>query len=87
MDWVTVRSMLTWKHSKAVLDGGPNTFHHRLEHNTLLRDDMFARFGEIDAVTVIFGYYTGMLLLGGKRPIFIFDTGRILRKWNGLTEN
>ncbi|MDK2980007.1 MAG: hypothetical protein PWQ55_354 [Chloroflexota bacterium] len=40
-----------------VLDGGPNTFHHRMEHNTLIRDDMFTRFGEIDPVAVIFGYY------------------------------
>ncbi|BBB48436.1 amidohydrolase [Pelolinea submarina] len=49
---------------EAVLDGGPNTLHHRLEHNTLLRDDMFARFGEVDAVTVIFGYYLACYFSG-----------------------
>jgi len=47
-----------------VLNGGPNTFHHRLEHNTLLRDDMFARFGEVDAVAVIFGYYLACFFSG-----------------------
>ena len=58
---------------KAVLDGGPNTFHHRLEHNTLLRDDMFARFGEIDAVTVIFGYYTACYF-SGESDQFLYTT-------------
>ena len=58
---------------EAVLDGGPNTFHHRLEHNTLLRDDMFARFGEIDAVTVIFGYYTACYFTG-ESDQFLYTT-------------
>lgn len=46
------------------LDGGQNTLHHRLEHNTLLSSNMFARFGKIDAVTVIFGYSPTCFFIG-----------------------
>jgi len=39
------------------LAGEPNTLHHRLEHNTLLSDDMFSRYSEVDPVTMIFGSF------------------------------
>jgi hypothetical protein len=39
------------------LNGGPNILHHRLEHNTLLSDDMFSRYSEVDPVTMIFGFF------------------------------
>ena len=55
------------------LDGGPNTFHHRLEHNTLLRDDMFARYGKIDAVAVIFGYYL-TCYFSGESDQYLYTT-------------
>lgn len=40
-----------------VLDGEPNTLHHRLEHNTVVRDEMLPRYSELDAVGMIFGYF------------------------------
>ena len=42
-----------------VFAGGPNTFHHRLEHNTLVRDDMLHRYTELGLVANIFGQFTG----------------------------
>jgi predicted amidohydrolase YtcJ len=39
------------------LDGGPNTFRHRIEHNSLVRDDMLTRYTEIDVVAMIFGFF------------------------------
>ena len=56
-----------------VLNGGPNTFHHRLEHNTLLRGDMFYRFGKIDAVAVIFGYYL-TCFFSGESDQYLYTT-------------
>jgi len=41
----------------AVLDGGPNTLRHRIDHNAVIRPDLMARYGELGIVTVIFGAY------------------------------
>ena len=40
---------------EAAIAGGANTLRHRIEHNTLLRDDMLTRYTEIDIVPLIFG--------------------------------
>jgi len=48
-----------------VLAGGPNTFHHRLEHNTLVRDDMLQRYTELGLVGNIFGRFTGCKFADG----------------------
>jgi predicted amidohydrolase YtcJ len=37
------------------LDGGPNTFRHRIEHNGIVRDDMLYRYTEVGVVAMIFG--------------------------------
>jgi predicted amidohydrolase YtcJ len=42
---------------EVALAGGPNTFRHRIEHNTLVRDDMLTRYTEVDVVAMIFGYF------------------------------
>jgi predicted amidohydrolase YtcJ len=49
-----------------VFDGGPNTYRHRLEHNTLVRDDMLERYTELDLVGNIFGYYVGCMFVDGR---------------------
>jgi len=41
----------------AALDGKPNTFRHRIEHNTLIRPDMLNRYTQIGIVPTIFGAY------------------------------
>jgi hypothetical protein len=49
-----------------VLAGGTNAFHHRLEHNTMVRDDMLHRYTELDLVANIFGQFTGCEFADGK---------------------
>jgi predicted amidohydrolase YtcJ len=50
------------------LDGGPNTYHHRIEHNTIVRDDMLHRYTELDLVATIFGQYAGCTYVDGNWP-------------------
>jgi predicted amidohydrolase YtcJ len=40
----------------AVLDGEPNTLRHRIDHNTVLRPEMRAWYGETGVIPVVFGY-------------------------------
>jgi predicted amidohydrolase YtcJ len=42
---------------EAALGGGPNTYRHRIEHNTLVRDDMLTRYTEVDVVAMLFGFF------------------------------
>jgi predicted amidohydrolase YtcJ len=42
---------------EAALDGGPNTFRHRIDHNGMVRDDMLPRYTEVDVVAMIFGAF------------------------------
>jgi len=42
---------------EVALAGGPNTYRHRIEHNCVVRPDMLARFGEVDAVGILFASY------------------------------
>ena len=39
------------------LDGGPNTYRHRIEHNTLLPDELIPVYSEYDVVALIFGNF------------------------------
>jgi predicted amidohydrolase YtcJ len=42
---------------ESVLGGGPNTPRHRIEHNGVVRDEMLARYPQVDPVALIFGPY------------------------------
>ncbi|HUM68952.1 MAG TPA: amidohydrolase family protein, partial [Chloroflexota bacterium] len=39
------------------LDGQPNSYRHRIEHNSVIRPDLLPRYGEIGIVPVVFGLY------------------------------
>ncbi len=39
------------------LNGEPNTLRHRIEHNSIIRPDLLKRYGNLDIVTVLFGYH------------------------------
>lgn len=41
----------------AALNGGPNTFRHRIEHNAVLHDSLVPRYNEIGIIPIIFGSY------------------------------
>jgi len=49
---------------EVALGGGPNTFRHRIEHNTLVRDDMLTRYTEVDVVAMIFGSFPACFFNG-----------------------
>ena len=39
------------------LDGQPNSYRHRIEHNSVIRPDLLPRYGEIGILPVVFGLY------------------------------
>lgn len=41
----------------AALDGQPNSYRHRIEHNAVIRPELLPRYGEIGIVPVLFGPY------------------------------
>ncbi|MCP4140196.1 MAG: amidohydrolase family protein [Chloroflexi bacterium] len=42
---------------ESALNGAPNTFRHRIEHNAILRPDLLPRYSEIGIVATIFGTF------------------------------
>ncbi|HEY5729735.1 MAG TPA: amidohydrolase family protein, partial [Anaerolineales bacterium] len=42
---------------ESALDGGPNKYRHRIEHNAILRPDLLPRYGELDVVATVFGTF------------------------------
>jgi predicted amidohydrolase YtcJ len=46
------------------LGGGPNIFRHRIEHNSLVRDDMLTRYTKVDVVAMIFGSFPACFFSG-----------------------
>ena len=65
-----------------VLDGGPNSSRHRIDHNRIIRPDQLTRYGELDVVAVVFsdprtcnilnGAWSGILEVpaGDSRPLY-----------------
>ncbi len=41
----------------AALDGRPNSYRHRIDHNCVIRPEQLARYGEIGIVPLVFGPY------------------------------
>ena len=41
----------------AALDGQPNSFRHRIDHNSVIPPELLPRYGEIGIVPVVFGLY------------------------------
>jgi predicted amidohydrolase YtcJ len=41
----------------AALDGQPNSYRHRIEHNAVIRPEQLPRYGEIGIIPVLFGPY------------------------------
>jgi len=54
-----------------VLDGRPNTLRHRIEHNSVVRDDQLTRYSELDLVGTFFGAFpcqTSLIPPAASRP-------------------
>jgi predicted amidohydrolase YtcJ len=52
----------------SALDGGPNTYRHRIEHNAILRPDLLPRYGEIGVVATIFATFPSCTPFGNPSP-------------------
>lgn len=48
----------------AALDGGPNTYRHRIEHNAILPDELLPVYSEHDIIALIFGYFPTCSYIG-----------------------
>lgn len=65
---------------EAALNGQPNVYRHRIEHNTLLRDDLLPRYGEIGVVPLIFGKFP-TCFFNGDTSQFKYLTPLEYRHW------
>ena len=52
----------------AALDGEPNSYRHRIEHNSVIRPDLLPRYGEIGILPVVFGLYPSCNPFGPPPP-------------------
>jgi hypothetical protein len=50
----------------AALNGQPNTYRHRIEHNGVVRPELMGRYTQIGIVPVIFGAYSTCTRTGGR---------------------
>ena len=69
---------------ETVLDGGPNTSRHRIEHNRLIRPDQLPRYGELGVIPVVFGQpFTCPIVHGGPWSVLKDDDtpAAALRPW------
>ena len=62
------------------LKGQPNDYRHRIEHNTLIRDDLLPRYGEVEPVPVIFGKFP-TCFFNGVTSQFRYLTPPEFRYW------
>ena len=53
---------------QSALDGSPNTYRHRIEHNAILRPDLLSRYGEIGVVATIFGTFPSCITFENPSP-------------------
>jgi predicted amidohydrolase YtcJ len=67
---------------ETALNGQPNTYRHRIEHNTLLRDDLLPRYGEIGVVPLIFGKFPTCFFTGETNQFkYLTPTEYISWEW------
>lgn len=64
----------------AVLGEGPNTYHHRIEHNSIIRPDLMSRYNETGAVPVIFGLFHTCFKISDEYH-FKFDVPAEYQTW------
>ncbi len=50
------------------LDGQPNSYRHRIEHNSVIRPDLLPRYGELGILPVVFGLYPSCNPFGPPPP-------------------
>ena len=53
---------------QSALNGSPNIYRHRIEHNAILRPDLLPRYGEIGVVATIFGTFPSCVQFENPSP-------------------
>jgi len=53
---------------QSALNGEPNTYRHRIEHNAILRPDLLPRYSEVGVVATIFGTFPSCVLFENPSP-------------------
>jgi len=53
---------------QSALNGSPNIYRHRIEHNAILRPDLLPRYGEIGVVATIFGTFPSCIQFENPSP-------------------
>lgn len=64
------------------LNGQPNTYRHRIEHNATIRPDLLPRYGEIGIVPIIFGTYSTCIRATGEGKKFKYILGEEYGAWD-----
>lgn len=64
------------------LNGQPNTYRHRIEHNATIRPELLPRYGEIGIVPVIFGTYPTCIRTTGESKKFKYILGEEYGAWD-----
>ncbi len=73
----------------AALNGQPNTYRHRIEHNAVIRPELLKRYSEIGIVPVIFGAYSTCTRTAGKsdfKYLLPAEYGRWEWPWRALVD-
>ncbi len=64
------------------LNGQPNTYRHRIEHNATIRPELLPRYGEIGIIPVIFGAYSTCIRTTGESKKFKYILGEEYGAWD-----
>lgn len=64
------------------LNGQPNVYRHRIEHNATIRPDLLPRYGEIGIVPIIFGAYSTCIRSTGESKEFKYILGEEYGAWD-----
>jgi hypothetical protein len=66
----------------AALNGQPNTYRHRIEHNSTIRPELLPRYGEIGIVPTIFGTYSTCIRTTGDSKKFKYILSEEYGAWD-----
>jgi predicted amidohydrolase YtcJ len=66
----------------AALDGQPNSYRHRIEHNATIRPDLLPRYAEIGIIPVIFGTYSTCIRTTGESKRFKYILSEEYGAWD-----
>ena len=64
---------------EAALEGQPNTYRHRIDHNQYIRPELLSRYGELGILPVVFGNPNTCLIVNGTGTVV--PLGEVVYPW------